>query len=840
MAYGTKYRFTFESTNGTTYRILIQKEGYSGSILERCLGKAPVLKRRHADRVFGTSMEIYAECKVDGEFAEFYTSRATEFRVQLYRGNTLAWSGFMSPELYSEPDIAPPYDVQIVATDGLGELKLHTFQAQGPQSLQNLFAYLLSFTGLDAHINYISNLSGKDSAGNSVSVSNLWSTATIDMDHKAGESCYDVLQYLLTTLCASITYQNVQWLVWRDNDATSSELSSATLGSMGSGNLWPIGNLVSKIEPAKKNVVVENPFTLGTPLVNPGMTTDTGWTKREGATYDSSKSAYLSSAYGAGIEQELSADASKGFQIELTMEASGIPAGAGIDTSSESTGLYLNVSLYVSYTLYRILDMGDGHGPRWICNADLTPQQQQEFADKWGLTVTAGQLGAPAKNSVSVPAFDRLSTTSGTLTINIDPPTYRYIYDCYLYKPIIKGFRDKIVINNGARGDGKSQEIAHGRVTDAIAADYYGYLSGVLTINGRYVTSFADRNFTSYADLLSIIARNYARLVALPRIRITGRIDTPYTLNSPPMLLRRGNVYHLLETFSWDLLNDELEIDALSLPDGVLAVTSETITGMTSESSSGGGGGGGVSPGGGGGTTVVWGTISGGYRPLSVAGDESLVALPNHTHNAAAVNGLASVATSGSYSDLSGSPDLTNYLQKVTGATGDHLASLTSAGAVADSGIAKANVALLNAVQTFTGQNTFSEAVNISAGMLKLRNLSAVANDGQGTFIFNQGNVATCDFRAGTAHKLYVDNTQKFEINASRVRSWVPVSPAWDGGQDLGESSLRWNNIHVKRWYPNGSSGPYIEYNSTANAFHIVGAVYADGFVTAGSANSNA
>ena len=43
MAYGTKYRFTFESTNGATYRILIQKEGYSGSILERCLGKAPVL-----------------------------------------------------------------------------------------------------------------------------------------------------------------------------------------------------------------------------------------------------------------------------------------------------------------------------------------------------------------------------------------------------------------------------------------------------------------------------------------------------------------------------------------------------------------------------------------------------------------------------------------------------------------------------------------------------------------------------------------------------------------------------------------------------------------------------
>ena len=665
MAYGTKYRFTFESTNGTTYRILIQKDGYTGGILERCLGKAPVLKRKHSDRVFGTSMEIFAECKIDGEFTEFYTSKATEFRVQLYRGNTLVWSGFMSPELYSEPDVAPPYDVHIIATDGLGELKLHTFQAQGPQTLQALFAYLLSFTGLSANINYISNLSGKDSAGSSVPVASLWSAATIDMDYKAGESCYDVLQYLLTTLCASITYQNAQWLVWRDNDVTASDLSSAALGYMGSGNLWPIGNLVSKIEPAKKAVIIENPFALGTPLANPGMIADTGWVKQDGATYDISRGAYLSSLLGAGIEQSISADASRGFNIELTLESSGLPAPAGIDTASEVSGLYLNVSLYVSGTLYRILDMGDGHGPRWICNADLTPQQQEEFADKWGLTVTAGQNGAPAKNSVSVPPFDRIPTTQGTLTINIDPPTYRYIYDCYLYKPIIKGFRDKIVIDNGARGEGESREIAHGRVTNTIAADYYGYLSGVLTINGRYITSFADRNFTTYADLLSIIARNYARLVALPRLRLTGRIDTPSTLASPPMLLRRGNVYLLLEVFSWDLLNDELEIDALSLPDGVLTVTSETITGMTSESSAGGGGG----------TTVVWGTEADGYRPLSVAGDESTVALSGHGHSISDVDGLG-IALSGKVEKEAGKGLSTN---DYTTAEKNKLAALPSA-----------------------------------------------------------------------------------------------------------------------------------------------------------------
>ena len=53
---------------------------------------------------------------MDGEFATLYTSSATEYRVDLYAGNTLIWQGFITPELYSEPVIAPPYDVHVTAT----------------------------------------------------------------------------------------------------------------------------------------------------------------------------------------------------------------------------------------------------------------------------------------------------------------------------------------------------------------------------------------------------------------------------------------------------------------------------------------------------------------------------------------------------------------------------------------------------------------------------------------------------------------------------------------------------------------------------------------------------
>ena len=124
MAYAVKYLFRFESANGTTREIHVLKDGYSGAVIQRALGRAPVLKKQHNGNVYGTSLEFYAECHVDREFIEFYTSDPKAYMVQLYDGSTLLWSGFVTPELYSEPDIAPPYDVQVVATDGVGELKL--------------------------------------------------------------------------------------------------------------------------------------------------------------------------------------------------------------------------------------------------------------------------------------------------------------------------------------------------------------------------------------------------------------------------------------------------------------------------------------------------------------------------------------------------------------------------------------------------------------------------------------------------------------------------------------------------------------------------------------------
>jgi hypothetical protein len=85
-------------------------------------------------------------------------------------------------------------------------------------------------------------------------------------------------------------------------------------------------------------------------------------------------------------------------------------------------------------------------------------------------------------------------------------------------------------------------------------------------------------------------------------MRTEGILDVPASLSEFPLLIRTTqgstDIDSWIETFEWDILNDELTISALSLPVAQLTVESEVVTEMTggsggSSSGSGGGGGGG-------------------------------------------------------------------------------------------------------------------------------------------------------------------------------------------------------------------------------------------------------
>ena len=600
MYYEVKYLFRFESSNGTTREIrVLHREAGDRAILEssddklltehtglflvvrtygetqRAQGRAPVIKKEKNGSIHGTSLTFYAECLIDGEFVEFYTSDPKEYRVDVYDGSTLIWQGYITPELYSEPDIAPPYDVEVVATDGLGELRLYNFEPQGTISLRAMFAYLLGHTGLSTDVNLVSSLDpGSQGAGALLDM-------TINLDYLEGKTCYEVLSYLLNTLHATITRWGGAWVLARETNVTltngkvqyydtegSSALldgSAQTLGSLRSAPAWPVGHLSMVINPAKNRVGVQAPWHIVTCLQNPDMASDTAWTKVDGAVY--STDGYLmpqgSNPY---IRQSLYMPGLR-VPMKLSVRATGL-------TSLITLVPLCAVAVVLTYTVgndtYHLGKDEDGN-LEWLEGSSGNIDIFQNLTG-WD----ASRIDAEELIVDNIPAFVLNSSfPAGTLTIWIGGAGIM-VYSAHLDVVLPKGYQDILRINNGARGEGDDVEIAIGRET-ADVAYYAQFLQGLLLDDGSLITSFSDSNFPTGMDYLSFIARDYALSVALPRASVKGTVYLEDTIIMPPLVFAKGGLNYWLQTWAWNLYEDELEIEALTLPSAQLTIQSERI-----------------------------------------------------------------------------------------------------------------------------------------------------------------------------------------------------------------------------------------------------------------------
>ena len=600
MAYGLKYRFTFRSSNGADMEIDVKQDGYSGTVTRRALGSAPVLRQQAGGCVLGSSLAFTPECIVDGEFSQFYTTDAKEFLVELYRNETMIWSGFIVPELYSEPDIAPPYDVDITAADGLGELKRYDFLPLGKVTLQALFTNLLGYTGQSLPVNFISQLSYSG-----VSAEAFFIDTYIDVDYKAGKTCYDVLQYLLATFHATVCYYDGGWLITRENDiafnASDEPEYITSLGAadsfadglmevtaMGAGGLWPVEFTSSSVDPALKSVKVTAPWNLVSGLKNSGMLVDANWTKSANASFNSTIVGYalLPNAY---ISQTKSQLMSK--QLLLAIDAAAyIYRPNNVKKYSEAI---LQVTFTPSGGTAQYLAEDDQGGIIWNASASTIK-----------FRIESGKLRDTAtRNEVNLPVVldSNGDPVSGTISIKISASESQglYLYGAYLTVAAEDGYQDTLFINNGARGEADEVEVAVGYETSELAnhKDYYGGI--LLDGDSDLITSLSTGNFSNL-DFLSLISRDYARSIALPRLRTDGTLNTPGTLEKRPLLVYCRGTYRWLETFEWNLLEDNLDFSALSIPSAALTVSDEVITATGSASGSAANTIGRITPGGGG------------------------------------------------------------------------------------------------------------------------------------------------------------------------------------------------------------------------------------------------
>lgn len=616
MAYGVKYQFSIEATNGDEVDIFLLQRDYSGQKHIRALGRAPILKRERNGCVLGTSLEIFAECRVDGEFAELYTSDAYEFKVEVYKRQTLQWTGFVSPELYAEPDIAPPYDVQIIATDGLGELKNYDFAASGRKSIMAHIRSLLQYTGLSLSYKIISDLQFDDDGGR-VDAEEAFIGAVVDVDNLVGESSYDVLQKLLRSVGACITQQEGRWYLIRESDLyyRLEDIEVVKFGSMNSCDWWPVGNLNTDIMPAKNKIVItqENSYKDNIlPAVAEGI--NGGWSLLGGVYYDRDEACNILPNEQSSMAYTLiSADYPLRQPLTLTIKArcltdvDGVAnSRIGIKVAAKGGVATINASEF--YLIYGKPEGYERYIPIWTAQSSGLGSS---IVHSW--EPPAVQFGDPdiEEIDIQIPLSDAGNgyyayAYAEELEITIFNPSSDYpicVYECSLtqcHRP--SGLELTANIGNNAREVYDDTEVMLASGDASLAVTMYG----ILVADGSITQWYSGNN--SAESLLQLFALDIARQVALPRMRYRGKLNVP-SMAEPvvPLLFFRDGTYYFLNTYSYDLLNDELEVELISIPNANVAIESETITEIASPGSvSGTGvGGSGVAGGGSGGTTLA-------------------------------------------------------------------------------------------------------------------------------------------------------------------------------------------------------------------------------------------
>lgn len=598
--YGVLYVFRFESTNKTNIEIQILQKDYRGARTYRSLGRAPILKREKSGCVHGSSLELYAECQIDGEFASLYTSSADEYKVEVYKideflGDTFqrrVWTGFVSPELYSEPDIAPPYDVQIIATDGLGELKNYAFEARGLHSVQDHLEYMLGHTGLSQDLNVISSMSGNSGTVPIMDV-------TVSLDHMAGESCYDVLKAVLDSFHAEIACQDGYWMIWRETDLVNlaPQVEVAEFGSKSKADWWPVGQLSTVIEPAKKRVTV-----ISEDAYKDNVFKDVPF-HADGATYDSEEKAFVLSTAGTSVFKTLNFGTEVGYKLSLSVTARNV--GSGDEGQPIGIKVKIGGRSYMVGDTFWLREKTDGK-TAWS-NADGSVEKMLE----------APSVSDSAKDAQTIalelPLYNYSNrayhyATSVEVTIfNIDGDYPIHVYDVTLSKlDQLKGYKSVLEIDNGAREEADEANLI---IADddriPVAADIF--MNGIaLNASGEPISSWTSGRLAAMG-YLAFMSRDYALSVALPRMKVQGVLNVPDSALITPVLFLRDNTYYFPETYNYDLLNDELSASLVSVPTAEIDVVSEEVTEVVdpfpsrpaSGSSSGGSSGGGGTSGGG-------------------------------------------------------------------------------------------------------------------------------------------------------------------------------------------------------------------------------------------------
>ena len=571
MAYGELYRFVFDAANGPEVTISVAKKDYTGAVYRRAVGGSATLRRERSGCILGSSLAWSAECLSEDEFAELYTSDPTLYRVSLLFSGTTVWQGFITPELYSSPWVDTPYDVTLTATDNLAELKNSTFKATGDIQVEWLIRDLLEITGLsissaqDMEVAYISSMKGDRKH---------LSSLTVNVDHLAGETCYDVLNSVLESLHAVLylDYATESWVVMRETDVSGANVGFLTFGKLdGLSDLAANGSLAMEIVPARKELTVSEEIHAANvaKAFNSSNVQTTGGTPK-----------WEESDYGAAVRLTTVPPSQLSGTPESIDSVAGVlftSLAAGrrytLTFKARNTGFFVGKTLLqwgliitgqngsVSRAIY--FDTNGGYsasypGSDYPNDTELTPEIA-EYSLSFVIPQKVGSAGfTPSQGSFSARCM-RKGDGSSVWTAEA------WLADVRLQ---VADFPDslstRVILDNDARTEADGVALEFG---NDIASGRQNVIREMKFISDAIVTEQDFNTFMAIDNALS---------VALPRLRLSGVMFFKKPTWRLPKFVRTthvsaDNLAYIVEEYNFNLVTGDIDISMISLPAAALA-----------------------------------------------------------------------------------------------------------------------------------------------------------------------------------------------------------------------------------------------------------------------------
>ena len=571
MAYGELYRFVFDAANGPEVTISVAKKDYAGEVYRRAVGGSATLRRERSGCILGSSLEWSAECLSEDEYAELYTSDPTLYLVSLLFSDTEVWRGFVTPELYSSPWVDAPYDVTLTATDNLAELKNSTFEATGDIQVGLLIISLLEKTGIsmpsaqEPEMAYISLMKGD---GKHIS------SLTVNVDHLAGDTCYDVLNSVLESLHAVLylDFATESWVVMRETDVSGANVDYLTFGKLdGQSDLSANGSLAMEIVPARKELTVSEEIhaaNVAKAFNSSNVQTTGGTPKWEESDYGAAvRLTTVPPSELSGTPESIDSVAgmlfmslAAGRRYTLTFKARNTGFSAG-KTLLQWGLIITGQNGSVSRAIY--FDANGGYsaaypGSDYPNDVELTPEIA-EYSFSFVIPQKVGSAGfTPSRGSFSARCM-REGDGSSLWRAEASLADVRL-----QVADFPDGLSTRVVLDNDARTE-----------ADGVALEFGGDMA-----SGRQnvirETKFISDAIVTEQDFNAFMAIDNALSVALPRLRLSGVMFFKKPTWRLPKFVRTAhasadNLDYIAEEYNFNLVTGDIDISMISLPAAALA-----------------------------------------------------------------------------------------------------------------------------------------------------------------------------------------------------------------------------------------------------------------------------